>query len=70
MSDVIVEVRGGNVVEVYGRSQETRVTIVDWDNFEAGDMRPSVDTVSCLPNSALPAETRCVVAAAGIDLVG
>jgi len=33
ISDVIIEVRGGNVVEVYTRSPLIHVTIIDWDNF-------------------------------------
>lgn len=62
MSDVIIEVRGGNVVGVYGRSQKTRVTIVDWDNWEAGDIPTSVYTVDCLPASKAPEETTSLIA--------
>jgi len=61
MSDVIIEVRGGNVVGVYGRSQKTRVTIVDWDNWEAGDIPTSVHTVYCLPASKVPEETTSII---------
>jgi len=66
MSDVIIEVRGGNIVGVYGRSQETRVTIVDWDNQEAGDIPTSVYTVYCLPESNVPEETTRIIASSKI----
>jgi len=62
MSDVIVEVRGGNVVEVYGRSPKTRVTIIDWDNWESGDIPASVYTVYCLPVSEAPEDTARLLA--------
>ena len=62
MSDVIIEVRGGNVVGIYGHSQKTRVTIVDWDNWEVGDIHASVYTVNCLPASKVPEETTSIVA--------
>lgn len=57
MPEVIIEVRGGNVVGVYGHSQKARVTFVDWDNREAGDVPTSVYTVHCLPVSNMPKET-------------
>ena len=59
--DVIIEVRGGNVVEVYGRSQKTRVTIVDWDSLEAGNIPTSVYTVNCLPIYKVPEETMSII---------
>jgi hypothetical protein len=61
--DIIIEVRGGNVVEVYGRSQKTRVTIVDWDNREAGDTSISAYTLNCLPVSKMPEETMNIIEA-------
>ena len=61
--DIIIEVRGGNVVEVYGRSQKTRVTIVDWDNWEAGDTSTSAYTLNCLPASKVPEETMNIIEA-------
>jgi hypothetical protein len=61
MSDVIIEIRGGNVIGVYGQSQKTRVTIVDWDNWNAGDIPTSVYTVNCLPTSSMSEETTSTI---------
>ena len=69
MSDVVIEVRGGNVVGVFGRSQKTRVTIVDWDNWEAGDIPTSVCTVYCLPASKVPEETTRIIASSKTNSV-
>jgi hypothetical protein len=60
MSDVIVEVRGGNIVAVYGRSTKTQVTIVDWDNLETGDT-DIVEVVNCLSQSNMPEETSNII---------
>jgi len=61
MSDVIIEIRGGNVVGVYGRSEKTHVTIVDWDNWEASDIPTSVYTMNCLPTSSVSEETASII---------
>ena len=61
MSDVIIEIRGGSVVGVYGQSEKTRVTIVDWDNWEAGEFPISAYTLNCLPTSRMPEETTSVI---------
>lgn len=37
MSDIVVEVRGGVVVEVYTDVAGARVVVVDWDNAEHPD---------------------------------
>lgn len=69
MSDVIIEIRGGNVVGVYGQSQKTRVTIVDWDNWEAGEIPTSVNTVYCLSESKMPEETNNIIASSKTYLI-
>ena len=63
MSDVIIEVRGGNIIEVYGLSEKTRVTIVEWDNWKAGDISTSAYTVHCLPVSKIPEKTMSLIIA-------
>jgi len=37
MSDIVVEVRGGVVIEVYTDVTDARVVIVDWDEAEHPD---------------------------------
>ncbi|HUV03756.1 MAG TPA: hypothetical protein VMX94_01470 [Armatimonadota bacterium] len=37
MNDIVVEVRGGVVVEVYTNITDARVVIVDWDEAEHPD---------------------------------
>jgi len=61
MSDVIIEIRGGNVVGVYGKSEKTRVTIVDWDNWEANDIPTPVYTMNCLLASSVSEETANII---------
>jgi hypothetical protein len=61
MPEVIVEVRGGNIVEVYGRPQDTRVTIVDWDNFDPSDIRASIETRPCTPYCRIPRDTGLLI---------
>ena len=61
--DVIIEIRGGNVVEIYGHPEKTRVTIIDWDNWEAGDISTSAYKINCLPISKVPEETMNIIEA-------
>ena len=58
MVDIIVEVRGGVVVEVYSKDASQRVAIVDWDNIETIDQRERVVVESCASYESLPTETR------------
>lgn len=37
MRDIVVEVRGGLVVEIYSDLPDVRLTLVDWDNIHEGD---------------------------------
>jgi hypothetical protein len=37
MNDVVVEVRGGIVVEIYSDAPDLRLSLVDWDNIRDGD---------------------------------
>jgi hypothetical protein len=70
MSDVVIEVRGGNIVGIYGNSQKIQVTIIDWDNREAGDIPNSVHTVYCLPESKMPEDTASILASSKTHPVG
>ena len=36
MTKVVIEVRGGNVVECYSDNHELEICIIDWDNIDAG----------------------------------
>lgn len=40
MTDIIVEIRGGNLVACYSSDPQCIATIVDWDNLEAGVVEP------------------------------
>ncbi len=37
MSDIVVEVRGGVVVDIYSNSPDIRLVLVDWDNIHDED---------------------------------
>lgn len=60
MNEIVVEVRGGVVVEVYG-SDPTRITIIDWDEIRGNNASPSarLDYGQCQPLSSLPRDTLC-----------
>ena len=56
MIDVIIEVRGGTVVEVYSDSDELRSIVVDWDDrLDDDDSEPAgrvypISSISKLPD--------------------
>jgi hypothetical protein len=56
MADIVVEVRGGMVVEIYSDLPELRCVLVDWDNIHAGD-HPFC-WGGPVPLSAMPEDTR------------
>ena len=58
MCDLVVEVRGGVVVEVYSRTPEKHVAIIDWDDIKAGDASRGVITRQCVSYAVMPNETR------------
>jgi hypothetical protein len=44
MRNVIIEVRGGVVVEIYSDSSDTRITLIDWDEAdEDEDSRAGIE---------------------------
>ena len=57
MSDLVIEVRGGVVVEVYSRTPKKHVTIIDWDNIEAVGSPKGV-IYQCARYKSMPGETR------------
>jgi hypothetical protein len=61
MQRVIVEVRGGCVVETYSDAEEIQLTIVDWDDFETEGKPFTSKWVPC-PVTAMPDETRAALA--------
>lgn len=65
MSDVIIEVRGGNVVEVYSALLSLRIAVVDWDNLEGEGSRPRVVGNCCNPYEMLPPDTRRILLNSG-----
>jgi hypothetical protein len=58
MANVIVEVRGGVVVEVYSEDPELRIAIFDWDDLAAGDIHGRVTERHCAPYAQMPREMR------------
>jgi hypothetical protein len=65
MTDIVVEIRGGVVADVYSRRPGVRVTIVDWDNMEEGNVDTCVAVVRCTPRRRLPRETARLIRATG-----
>jgi hypothetical protein len=59
MKDIIVELRGGVVVEIYCDEPDVRVTIVDWDEVRSENSQPTgVLNWDHVPISSLPIDTR------------
>jgi hypothetical protein len=58
MTDVIVEVSGGVVVEVYSKNPRTRVVVIDWDDIEDGGTRAGVAFRQCASYEMMPGETQ------------
>ncbi len=56
MHDVVVEVRGGMVVEIYSDRPDLRFVLVDWDNIHDGDHPFCWGDPT--PLSAMPEDTR------------
>lgn len=56
MDDIVVEVRGGVVVEIYSDLPNLRFVLVDWDNINAGDHPSCWGVPAAL--SAMPEDTR------------
>jgi hypothetical protein len=63
MKRVIVEVRGGCVVETYSDAEDIHITIIDWDDFETVGEPLTAEWVPC-PVAAMPDETRTAFASA------
>lgn len=55
MTDLVVEVRGGVVQEVYCDDPKIRVVLVGWDELEP---RAGVAWGTCAPLRGLPDDTR------------
>jgi len=58
MTDIVIEVRGGVVVEIYSKNSNTRAVIIDWDNMETGRTSPMVEEACCLPFDQMCCETK------------
>lgn len=60
MIDVIVEVRGGLIAEVYCDHPQVRAVVVDWDELESPERCGRVGFVwsPLAPTDALPSDTR------------
>ena len=41
-NEIIIEVRGGTVVEVYATTASPRVVLIDWDETADGDVESQV----------------------------
>jgi hypothetical protein len=53
MYNIIIEVRGGTVVEIYADADDLNVSLIDWDeingNCDKNDIRYVVKKISDLP---------------------
>lgn len=63
MHKVVIEVRGGVIQDVY-TDPETQVIVVDWDDFESGELNCASEFAS-FPIAAMPSETEDQVQRAG-----
>jgi hypothetical protein len=52
---LVIELRGGNVVDCYSDSADVEITIVDWDNIECGGLAKGTSLTSM---SQMPLDTR------------
>jgi hypothetical protein len=62
-ADVVVEVLGGNVSQVYTGCERIKVVVVDWDNAEASKDASFAWLVPHTPLSRMPKVTRIAVSA-------
>jgi hypothetical protein len=62
MGEVVVEVRGGVVVEVYSTDARAHVFIVDWDDLTAGRSHTGIVAQRGTPYETMPLETKMVLA--------
>ncbi len=60
--DVIVEVRGGNVIQVYVKSQETNVIVIDWDKVTPGRPQGHIAELKPLLLAQMPSDTEAAIA--------
>jgi len=61
MVDIVIEVRGGVVVEVYSKKAGSRVLIVDWDDFEVNNARSCAGIQACASYETMPEDTRQII---------
>ncbi len=57
MTNIVLEVRGGVVVEGYADDSNIKITVVDWDDYENGSVSSGVADVFCRWISSMPKET-------------
>ncbi len=57
MKDLVIEVRGGNVVEVYSDITDVHITLIDWDSIEADNEPGLLSNVAVKPLASLPSQT-------------
>jgi hypothetical protein len=64
--EIVIEVRGGSVVEVYASTNDTRVVLIDWDDI-LDDGRRGVAGLSypCSSAELMPDDTRRAYEALG-----
>lgn len=60
MKDIVIELRGGVLVEVYASDLDTRVIVIDWDRAEERKdrERAGFKWSPCQPLCSLPDDTR------------
>lgn len=55
---ILIEIRGGVVVECYCDRNDLEVTLLDWDNVISGDRTCAVEVT---PSDMIPLETRKII---------
>lgn len=58
IADVVVEVRGGNVIQVYAANERIRVAVIDWDNVNPSASRGHIQHWKSMPLREMPADSR------------
>ena len=65
LPDIIIEVRGGNVSEIYTHFEQARVVVVDWDNLSVETMTTPVGDWKPLTINQMPADTMKAITGIG-----
>jgi len=65
MTDTVVVIRGGVLVEAYSRRPGERITVIDWDDANAGELRSAVGEIRCTHPREMHPQTKALLQEAG-----